>query len=168
MIRRAVVVALVLVACGCGGSADRATSTPTDELPVIEPFSRGGVEFTAADGTVTCSCVLVADTGDERAQGLMNVTDLQGFAGMVFVFDEDVTSQFFMRDTPMPLSIAWIAADGSLVSTADMDPCLDGGDCVSYPADGPYRFALEVPQGDLAAVGAVEGARFGLVEDCPT
>jgi len=157
--------ALVIAACGSDAPADQGTPTTPAE---IAPFGRGGVEFTAVDGTVTCSCVLVADTAEVRAQGLMNVTDLQGYAGMVFVFDEDVTSRFTMRSTPLPLSIAWVAGDGSLVSTADMEPCLDGGDCEAYSADGPYRFALEVPQGDLAAVGAVEGATFSLVEDCPT
>jgi uncharacterized membrane protein (UPF0127 family) len=171
-------VALLVGACTSGESAGRpaadARSTtepateaePASDLPVIAPFGRGGAEFTAADGTVRCSCVLVADTAEERSQGLMNVTDLQGYAGMVFVFAEDVESRFTMRDTPMPLTIGWFSADGSLVSTADMDPCLGGGECPAYPAAGPYRFALEVPQGELGDVGATDGTTFRLVDEC--
>ncbi len=173
MSRWLLVAALFVAACTSGESADRAVAdgrtsetTGVSDLPVIAPFGQGGAEFTATDGTVTCSCVLVADTAVERSQGLMNVTDLQGYAGMVFVFAEDVESRFTMEDTPMPLTIGWFGGDGSLVSTADMDPCLDGGECVTYGAAGPYRFALEVPQGELAEVGATDGATFRLVDEC--
>ena len=46
----------------------------------------------------------------------MEVTDLQGYSGMVFVYDDDVAGGFYMRNTPTPLSIAWIAADGEVVT----------------------------------------------------
>jgi uncharacterized membrane protein (UPF0127 family) len=66
-----------------------------------------------------------------------------------------------MRNPPMPLSIAWISVTGQLVATADMPPCEDSDQCPSYPATGPpppYRYAIEVPQGRLPALGLVEGS----------
>ena len=78
----------------------------------------------------------------------MEVTDLQGYSGMAFVYEEDVQNSFYMRNTPMPLSIAWIAADGSVVTITDMEPCEDRDGCPSYAPAGPYRYAIEVPQGD--------------------
>jgi uncharacterized membrane protein (UPF0127 family) len=98
----------------------------------------------------------------------MEVTDLGGFDGMLFSYDADTESNFFMFNTPMPLTIYWFAADGSLAGAADMEPCLDDdpGSCARYGADRPYRWALEVPQGALAEFGIDEAAtltvhRFG-------
>jgi uncharacterized membrane protein (UPF0127 family) len=103
-------------------------------------------------------CLLAALDPAQRARGLMEVTDLQGYDGMAFVYQQDSQSAFYMRNTPMPLSIAWIAADGSVVSTADMAPCEDREGCPTYPPAGPYRMAIEVPQGGLDDLGIVLGA----------
>jgi uncharacterized membrane protein (UPF0127 family) len=103
-------------------------------------------------------CLLAAIEPQQRSRGLMEVTDLQGYSGMAFVYPEDSQNAFYMRNTPMPLSIAWIAADGSVVSTADMEPCEDREGCPTYPPAGPYRMAIEVPQGQLDDLGIVEGA----------
>jgi uncharacterized membrane protein (UPF0127 family) len=103
-------------------------------------------------------CLLAALDPQQRARGLMEVTDLQGYDGMAFVYPQDSQSAFYMRNTPMPLSIAWIAADGSVVSTADMVPCEDREGCPTYPPAGPYRMAIEVPQGRLDDLGIVPGA----------
>lgn len=74
---------------------------------------------------------------------------------MLFAFDRDTSGGFWMRNTPMPLSIAFFAADGALVSTAAMAPCGDRADCPSYAAAGAYRYALEVPRGDLDGLGVL-------------
>ena len=96
----------------------------------------------------------------------MEVTDLQGYPGMAFVYADDVQNPFHMRNTPTPLSIAWIAADGSVVSIADMEPCEGGDGCPSYVASGPYRYAIEVPQGDLPALGITESSRVRVGGPC--
>ena len=96
----------------------------------------------------------------------MEVTDLQGYSGMAFVYDEDVQNAFHMRNTPTPLSIAWIAADGSVVSIADMEPCEDRDGCPSYAPSGPYRYAIEVPQGDLPALGITESSNVRVGGSC--
>ena len=105
-------------------------------------------------------CLLLAANDEQRARGLMEVTDpkLGGYDGMLFHYSHDAAESYWMRNTPMPLSIAYIDKDGHLVSTADMAPCEDRDDCPSYPAAGPYRFTIEVPQGRLPALGIVEGA----------
>jgi uncharacterized membrane protein (UPF0127 family) len=127
-------------------------------LVVVEP-----------DGTQHVLCVMTAEEAEQRARGLMEVTDesLGGYDGMLFLFPVDSSGGFWMRNTPMPLSIAYLAADGEIVSTADMEPCEDSPDCPSYPADGPYRTALEVPQGRLDDLGVVAGATVRQEGDCP-
>jgi uncharacterized membrane protein (UPF0127 family) len=94
----------------------------------------------------------------------MGVTDLGGADGMVFVYEGPASGQFWMRGTPMPLSIAFFAADGSFVSATDMEPCLTGpaAACPRYSAAGPYVAAIEVPQGRLAELGIGAGSRLVL------
>jgi uncharacterized membrane protein (UPF0127 family) len=133
-----------------------------------DPMTVGGPPFagTFTDATITVlsesgedveSCVLVADTADERARGLMEVTDLGGYAGMLFVFEQPVDGAFHMRNTPTALSIAWFDAEGALVSTEDMEPCVgevaEADECPSYPSNGAFAYAVEVPEGQLEAIG---------------
>jgi uncharacterized membrane protein (UPF0127 family) len=96
--------------------------------------------------------VAVADDPAERSRGLMGVEDLGSLRGMLFVFAEDSTAAFWMKDTPLALDIAFFAADGSLVGRFDMEPCPEG-DCLAYRPGGTYRFALEVPAGGFSDVG---------------
>src|SRR3546814_15245434 len=76
-------------------------------------------------------------------------------------------SAFWMRNTPMPLTIAWIGADGQLVSSADMEPCDDRDDCPTYAPGGAYVTAIEVPQGQLDELGIVPGSVVELGGACP-
>lgn len=124
---------------------------------VVEPV--GG-------GDLLSWCLLLAEQAEQRSRGLMEVTDLQGYSGMAFVYDTDVTNGFYMRNTPTPLSIAWIDASGSLVSTADMAPCEDREGCPTYRPSGPYRVAIEVLQGNLDDLGIVPGATMTLAGEC--
>ncbi|MEX1208169.1 MAG: DUF192 domain-containing protein [Acidimicrobiia bacterium] len=90
--------------------------------------------------------VAVASEPHERAQGLMGVTDLGDLDGMLFKWEEDTTSFFWMKDTLMPLDIAFFAADGTLVDLLSMEPCV-AEPCERYQPSGPYRYALEALQG---------------------
>lgn len=112
-------------------------------------------------------CALLADSAAQRARGLMEVTDLGGYDGMLFRWDSDTRGAFHMKDTPLPLSIAWFGADGRLVSATDMEPCLGGGTCPVYEAAGPYRFALEVPKGRLGSLGIGPGSAIQVGGACP-
>ena len=83
---------------------------------------------------------------------------LGGYDGMLFRYDADVMGAFWMRNTPMPLSIAYIDSAGHIVTAVDMEPCPDSPDCRGYPPAGPYRFTIEVPRGKLPTLGIVEGS----------
>ena len=155
-----------------GQPADGGEVSP-DELPgapdrvLLEGFDEVALRVQAADGSFLAWCLLAALNAQQRAQGLMEVTDLQGYSGMAFVYEDDVQNAFHMRDTPMPLSIAWVAADGSVVTIADMEPCAADDDaCPTYAPTGPYRYAIEVPQGGLAELGITEGATVGVGGSC--
>ena len=138
-----------------------ASTTTAPIVPAPAGFRAVTVTVRAADGTLATRCLLVADTLPLQEQGLMGVTDtgLGGYDGMLFVFDADTTSAFWMKDTLIPLSIAFADHTGSVITTADMVPCPAGsGACPLTKASGPYRYAVEVASGALPAVGLVDGA----------
>ena len=118
----------IAVGLACGGGDGDATAT----IVVISGEGEG-VELT----------VEVARTGGERSRGLMFREELAEDGGMVFVFPEDTEAGFWMRDTLIPLSIAFIAADGTIVDIQDMEPLSED---THRPAEA-YRYALEVNQG---------------------
>ena len=97
----------------------------------------------------------IADTPPARERGLMGRTQLAVDCGMLFVFDYSDRHCFWMRNTPLPLSIAFIDTHGSIVSLADMQPHTDTLHCPAAAA----RYALEVPQGTFQRLGVSAGAR---------
>ena len=90
--------------------------------------------------------VAVADTPDLRSQGLMGVTDLGGLDGMVFLLPEPGTTRFWMKDTFLPLDVAFFATDGSLLGVETMEPCTEEP-CPTYGVERPWQWAIEVPAG---------------------
>ena len=152
-------VAVLLLVAGACRAGDEATRLPS----AFEGFAARAFTVTSE---AAARCALLAATEAQRARGLMGQRDLAGFDGMIFEFPTETTGTFWMRSTPLPLSIAWFRSDGRLVSTADMAPCADREDCRRYAASGPYRFALEVPQGALGRLGVLApDARLLLSED---
>jgi len=95
------------------------------------------------------------DNGKTTMLGLMNVTEseLPEDRGMFFVFPEDLHQNFWMRNTIIPLNIAYIRSDGTIVSTYTMTPLRE----VGYPSIELARFALEVRAGQFAKWGIVAG-----------
>jgi hypothetical protein len=81
----------------------------------------------------------------------MGVTDLGGLDGMLFVFQADSEGGFWMKNTLIPLDIAFFTADGGFVDALTMVPCVEDP-CPTYRPDGSYRYALEAPAGGLAFV----------------
>lgn len=165
----------VFVLRGADGPADpvvgqppSATVAPGDPARVpLDGFDELAISVDPGDGSGLLSwCLLAALSGEQRSHGLMGVTDLRGYSGMAFVYPEESSNQYYMRGTPMPLSIAWINADGGLVSTADMAPCEDREGCPTYPPGGAYRLAIEVPQGRLADLGIVPGSNTRVSGQC--
>jgi hypothetical protein len=84
-----------------------------------------------------------ADTPLKRSLGLMYRQELDNNAGMLFVFPNKKDHSFWMKDTHIPLSIAYINEDGMILNIEDMEPLsLDG-----VKSAGPCKYALEVNQG---------------------
>lgn len=193
---------LVFAACGSDSAAPAGPSNATGETPPsgtdgseAAPASDGGPDATApasvvgrlpegfstitaritdADGNECEVCVWLADTSEERARGLMGVTDLGDATGMAFRFEESSAGSFYMFQTPSPLSIAWFGSAGEHVGSADMTPCLDtsAGQCPLYSPGADYQLALEVFAGGLEALGIGPGSRLELLagteaERCP-
>jgi uncharacterized membrane protein (UPF0127 family) len=151
-------------------------SAPGSATVGVEPegFTAATVEITKADGTTCEVCLWLADTAEERSRGLMGVTNLGTAAGMAFVFEQPTSGSFYMFQTVTPLSIGWFAPGGALVSMADMDPCEsdDSNQCERFPAGADFDLAIEVFQGDLAAVGIEPGSSARVItgteaEACP-
>ena len=98
----------------------------------------------------------MADSQAERERGLMERRELADDAGMVFVFPTDSTAAFWMKDTLIPLSIAFYDESGRIVRILDMEPCLRDP-CALYDPGASYRGALEVNRGAFDRWGVHEG-----------
>ncbi len=85
----------------------------------------------------------IAATPSDRQQGLMFRTSMPSNQGMLFVFDESAGHCFWMRNTPLPLTIGFIDETGVLIHTADMAPFDETSHCPTKPA----KYALEMNQG---------------------
>ncbi len=148
--RALLVVALLVVTGGCGSETDG-----TAEPAASPTFRRAPVIIETDDGPVLVNAE-VADTPERTQLGLMHRTELADDAGMVFLFFEDTTSGFWMKNTLIPLSIAFFDARGEIVAILDMDPC-EADPCPVYEPGAEYRGALEVNQGAFADWGVEEG-----------
>ncbi len=153
-------------AAATSATTQPATTTPG---PVAAELGFGEVAFRvspAAGDPAGAFCALLAETAQQQARGLMGRRDLAGYDAMLFRFAADTTAGFYMRNVPVPLSIAWFSADGRFVSSADMAPCPDQDGCPTYAAAGPYRFAIEVLEGGLGRLGVGEGSVLAVDGAC--
>lgn len=131
----------VLVACGSDGSSETATTTPSpsttfDVVPAIIQTDEEPVLLN----------VEVAEKPEQRQQGLMFRRSLPDDGGMVFLFFEEHHGGFWMKNTLIPLSIAFFDVDGKIVKILDMEPC-KADPCKIYDPGVGYYGALEVNQG---------------------
>jgi len=95
----------------------------------------------------------VAGTPATRSQGLMRRKSMAQGAGMLFLFDESAAHCMWMKNTLIPLSVAFIDERGQIVNIADMQPLDETSHCASRPA----RFALEMNQGWFKKRGLTPG-----------
>jgi uncharacterized membrane protein (UPF0127 family) len=146
-----------------------AATTPASTAPGSCPRPAPGSDFEGFGATEIVidnaegshrSCVLTADTPAQQRQGLMRQDDIGAYDGMIFRFASAEERAFWMRNTSMPLTIAFFDAGGAFVSQTDMEPCGDRSDCPTYPSHGASKFALEVMRGHLAATGGGPGSRL--------
>jgi uncharacterized protein len=95
----------------------------------------------------------VAATPADRARGLMGRQSLPVNHGMIFVFESAERQCFWMKNTPLPLSIAFIDDSGAIVNIADMQPFSEAPHCSARPV----RYALEMEQGWFKKRGVLVG-----------
>jgi hypothetical protein len=124
------------------------------------PAARERITLTA--GAVTLN-VEVARTEAQREHGLMGRKDLGPRDGMIFVFDRDDHLSFWMKDTPTPLSIAFLSTEGKVLEIDDMQPFSESIIRSRFSA----RYALEMRQGAFSEIGVKEGDTFQLPAGFP-
>lgn len=100
----------------------------------------------------------VAADEPARERGLSRRAEVPAGSGMAFLFPSDTTVAFWMKDTLVPLQIAFVAADGRVVSLFEMAPCR-ADPCRVYTPTGSYRYAVELPAGAFTAAGVERGDR---------
>jgi len=150
---------LILVGCSDSSNGNGEASEPRVTRPPDSPeFARGRVLIDTGDDSVLID-VDVAETDVQRAFGLMKRESMPDDEGMLFVFFEDSTSAFTMRNTLIPLSIAFFDFDGEILKILDMEPC-EAEPCPSYDPAVTYRGALEVNQGAFDEWGVEIGDRI--------
>ncbi len=156
---------VVVLGVACGGSEPQAEVEPTPSpaaeqtLPEGSPtFEPGRVLIDTEEGSVILD-VEKAETDEQRGFGLMHRESLDPNSGMVFLYFEEKTCCFYMKNTLIPLSIAFFDEDGIIVDILDMEPC-EAEPCELYRSDEPYRGALEVNQGTFERLGVKEGDRI--------
>ena len=120
----------------------------TDHHPDRPPST---VVFDESDAVLY---VEVAGTPQGQEKGLMGVEKLPADEGMAFVFDGPTDSVFWMKDTLIPLSVAFVDDTGRVIGMRDMPPC-EADPCPTYGIEEPYVLAIEANLGwfDQAGVG---------------
>ena len=99
----------------------------------------------------------LATTDQQRATGLMFRKEMPQTEGMLFVFEQASQQCFWMKNTLLPLTAAFVANDGTIVNLADMKPQTTDSHCSSQPV----RFVLEMNQGWFAKKGIKAGSKLG-------
>lgn len=138
-------ISALLAACAVAGLA-HAQAEPQLTLPRV-PLTAGFYQIDAQ----------VAATPAQRETGLMHRKQMPQQEGMLFVFEQPATQCFWMKNTLLPLTAAFVADDGTLVNLADMRPQTLDSHCSSKPV----RYVLEMNQGWFAKKGIKAGARLG-------
>jgi uncharacterized protein len=137
-----VLVAFVLAVTGAASSAQDGPQ----KLPSIR--LNAGMHLIQAE---------VARTPDQRSTGLMFRQAMGANEGMLFIFDAPAEQCFWMKNTLLPLAIAFIADDGSIVNLDDMKPLTLDGHCSKQAV----RFVLEMNEGWFAKRGIKAGSKIG-------
>jgi uncharacterized membrane protein (UPF0127 family) len=140
---RALLCALALALAAGGGAAAQTAAQPRLDTITLH----AGMHNIRAE---------VARTPTQVQTGLMFREQMAAHEGMLFVFDDLARRCFWMKNTPLPLSIAYVADDGSIVDVIDMQP----QSTVSHCSSRPVRYALEMHQGWFAKRGINPGFRL--------
>ena len=142
--------ALLATALLCAGAASCQKGKPKLKTKTLS--------ITTASGKAVTLAAEIADTPQTREKGYMFRKNIPDGTGMLFVFESDRVLNFWMKNTPTPLSIAYIDYKGVIKDIFDMKPF----DLKDITATGYVRYALEVPQGWFGRVGIKAGDKLSL------
>jgi uncharacterized protein len=137
---------LAILLCTAGPAQAQAQDGPGPRLPSIT--IQAGMHLITAE---------VASEVGTRAKGLMHRTKLGNNQGMLFVFEQKAQHCFWMRNTLIPLSIAFLDDDGTILNIENMQPKSEDSHC---PLKA-MRFALEMDQGWFVKKGIMVGDKLG-------
>ena len=153
-----VVVALLCIlafaASACGD--DEPEANPESSVSVSEDGLTLKTAIIETDDEPVMLTVEIAESEAERAKGLMGRTSLAEDHGMVFIFFEKHSGGFWMKNTLIPLSIAFFDQEGEILEILDMEPC-EKDPCRTYDPDVSYWGALEVNKGAFDEWGVTVG-----------
>lgn len=99
----------------------------------------------------------VARTPEQRQIGLMMRKDMPQQEGMIFIFEQPARQCFWMKNTLLPLTAAFVADDGRIVNMADMKPQSEEAHC----SEEPVRYVLEMNKGWFTKKGIKSGSKLG-------
>lgn len=116
------------------------------------------IELVLGDSVFT---VEVAKTPEERQLGLMHRKELDPDRGMIFVFEYDQKLSFWMKNTHVPLDIAYISKDGTIKEIHRLKPLSE----TPVQSEHSVRYALEVPRGTFERLGIEPGQKLEIPED---
>ena len=137
----------------CAGLLLAAASAATAQPVQGQPQQLPTIALTAGFHRVVA---MVADDPAERSHGLMWRREMGPNEGMLFIFDSATPQCFWMKNTLIPLSIAFVADDGTIVDLAEMKPQTTDSHCSSRPV----RYALEMNAGWFSKKGLKPGDRL--------
>lgn len=141
-----------VVGLSCGLVLAIAVAPARGELPALA--LNAGMHLIRAE---------VASNFEDRAKGLMNRRRMDANHGMLFVFPERAQHCMWMRNTEIPLSVAFLDDEGRVLNIADMQPHTEDNHCAVKPA----RFALEMNAGWFKQRGVLPGQQIGGVAKAP-
>src|SRR5947207_2539033 len=127
-------------------------------LTAAPRLNRASMSFVNSKDETVQMIVEIANDEPSRELGLMFRASMPENEGMLFDFVGDTTSTFWMVNTILPLSIAFITSDGTVLDIQDMKPL----DSNTISAPGPYRYALEANQGFFRAHDIILGNHANL------
>ncbi len=157
-----ILVLTALLAASCGGDDEpraEEPTAPTETATLPAPvFARGEATIRTADGPVRLN-VEIAETDAQLQYGLMFRQSLPPNEGMIFLFPGETQGGFWMKNTLIPLSIAFYDQRGRIRRILDMEPCR-ADPCEVYDPGVRYHGALEVNKGAFARLGVRKGDRI--------
>lgn len=148
---------LVVAVVSFGACSDEPSDGSAQPSP-SSTFRRGTAIIETDNGAVMVE-IEVADSPELQQKGLMHRESLADDAGMLFLYFQETNGTFWMKDTLIPLSIAFFDRDGIILKMLDMEPC-EADPCRSYVPGVAYQGALEVNQGAFEEWGVEVGDKI--------